>query len=603
MTAKEADIAVLQKTIRIRVKADGQAITDIVTKVKILNETGRIGWGTLRFNYAPKNVRFKVIRAETQNEGGVFKVDKTDIVDTQIFATENGFDESRQIVISFPQVQVGSILTFETKEEIFKPFIDNHFASRFYFGYYDLDEQSDIDITSRRQLFLEISDPDNKLDVKRAEKDGDYQYRIHLKEPLIRRVVDEVRLIVEEKRYTSLTVSTAQTYPAMFGELAGRYENILKQPLPDKFKPLVEKARGEKTPIAQINSVLANLADMIRYMGDWRSVDGGFIPRTMQQVADTRFGDCKDMSMVTARILRELGMESSVALTIRGVPPREISQIPYLEFNHAIVSVNVDGRQLWVDPTNFQSFADGVFEDIAGRQALLMHPTKMQLKPIEFTEAQKNLETMTTRIHLDSDKIRHDVLQLDLVGSMAQPVTGSELRYSRDQFEEGTIGNLANRADLEKYHFGPWDLKSRIVAPIKLNVEIERRFHPVETSMGLAFEFEAPEDINDLAKVDRANRESSFKLATPYVAKSTTVLENVTIQGDAVKNCIAKSPWIDYEFTVSKRPVQVVRNMVVKRYLITRDEVRSPEFAKFQEIIRGCARAKYLIFKRVPHHP
>ena len=598
MTNAESDIAV-QSRVQLHVEEDGRMRTETVTSIRVLNETGRARVGTLRFNYGPKNESLKVVGARTQNGADVFKVGASEVVDTEILATENGFDQSRQVVISFPQVRVGSVLSFETKEDVHKPFIEGQASARFFVGKYDLEEKVDYEITSVRRLFLEVNDPEGRLVVEKNEKEKNYRYAVHLKAPFVRRAVDEVRANVEERHLTWFVFSTARTYAALFGGLADRYEDLLKAPLPARFQALVEVARKEKTPVEKINSVASNLAGVVRYMGDWRAVDGGFVPRTMKLIAETQSGDCKDMSLVTAKMLRALGFDATIGLTIRGTPARSLPSVPYLVFNHAIVAVHVDGRDLWVDPTNFQSFADGVPEDIGGRDALVMKTTELAMRPIAYTPPTANSEVVKVDLHFLADRRRREKTAIDFTGSKAFPYVGNELRFSRAQIEESTLAGNMPIADLIHSEFGPWSLKSRIVGPVHLDFRVERRFHPLETSRGLALEFRPPANVGDLDKVDRAHRVSAIGFGPPSTAETTVELENVEMLGDRLGSCVVRSPWLDYEFTLTKKPLRVTRRLTVKTDKISREEVNSPEFGAFEDEVRKCGNAKYLIYRQV----
>lgn len=502
LNGADADVAYESEITKIVVKANGQATIDSHVQIKILNENGRNSWGTLRFNYSPKNTRMKVLGAETRNPTSTFKVGDNDIVDTAIQATENGFDESRQILVSFPQVQVGSVLVFQTKEEIFKPLIDGEFSVRSSVGNV-LFKNLDFQIESERPLSVETNDPEKSLVFSQSQGKGKYHYQFSLSKPIFRVVVEEVRALVPEELHTWFVVSTAPTYQTLYKNLADRYEKlILDSPLPEAFRGLVERARAEPDAISGFNLVLASLAETVRYMGDWRAIDGGIIPRSLEHIAKTRFGDCKDMALLTTKILRELGHPAFVALVYRGLTHPADSQVPYVSaFNHAIVSVELNGRKLWLDPTNFQSFAQGVFEDIAERKALVLNPKKLEFEDIHFAAAENSTEQVSYQTTFRSVDRIEDWVDYKVNGSSALRMTGSELRYSKERIQEGTIFGTWDQADILNYRFGPMDLKDRVVKPIRLTWSVDRRYQPTPTSMGPGYVFRAPDLIYDFNKL------------------------------------------------------------------------------------------------------
>lgn len=81
--------------------------------------------------------------------------------------------------------------------------------------------------------------------------------------------------------------------------------------------------------------------------------EGGFRPRTADDIWRTRYGDCKDGSVLLAMVLRALGVDAVCALVntrigedLAGTPPH------VLAFDHCIVRARVNGRTLWLDATS-----------------------------------------------------------------------------------------------------------------------------------------------------------------------------------------------------------------------------------------------------------
>lgn len=105
------------------------------------------------------------------------------------------------------------------------------------------------------------------------------------------------------------------------------------------------------TPEARVAAAIRWVQDDIRYfafaMGEqnWR-------PRPLAEIARTRFGDCKDKSVLLAALLRALGEDAWPALvnTNAGDDIERLVPAPYV-FNHAIVAVRRGADWRWIDPT------------------------------------------------------------------------------------------------------------------------------------------------------------------------------------------------------------------------------------------------------------
>ena len=368
--------------------------------------------------------------------------------------------------------------------------------------------------------------------------------------------------------------------------------------MPKTFETIVQGAKKERDQNAQINFVLAAVADKVRYMGDWRAIDGAFVPRSLQLIGETHFGDCKDLATLTVKILRILGFESEVAWVFRGKNPPAMTDFGFFNFNHAIVSVVLKNRQLWLDPTNFQSFAQGVFEDIAERKALVISDKKIEFRSIEFPPASESQEIAYEVTSINSKQVQHTQVKVEDTGMFALALTGSELKDSKEQFEKAYIDQYANVSDLIKFHFEFFELKSRIVRPIEFHFSFDTHFHPTETSLGTALDFSPPQIIRDIINVDRSNRESDLQFEVPSEATNVYTFSKMKGRGRGLKNCHIRSTWLDYDFEVSAKLDEVTRRVAIKKYIVKAEEVKSKAFESFQSEVRDCGLSKYLVLDR-----
>ena len=163
----------------------------------------------------------------------------------------------------------------------------------------------------------------------------------------------------------------------MVERLAPQYEETIKAPLPKLHKDILKGAERRKRPKDQIEFILTQLIEKIRYFRDWQSVSGGHVPRPLSVIAQTGFGDCKDMSVSLSALLRYLGFRASVGFIQRGFIRHRKDDFTLPNggaFNHAIVRAEKEGRVFWLDPTNQVSYT-GVFEDIADRPILVLNPS------------------------------------------------------------------------------------------------------------------------------------------------------------------------------------------------------------------------------------
>ncbi len=101
----------------------------------------------------------------------------------------------------------------------------------------------------------------------------------------------------------------------------------------------------------QVEAAIMFVQDEIRYTGINSGI-GGWVPDPPASVLSRRYGDCKDKSVLLSVLLRELGVDSSLALVNSDEGRALAGYLPSpVVFDHMILVVYLDGRQYWVDPT------------------------------------------------------------------------------------------------------------------------------------------------------------------------------------------------------------------------------------------------------------
>ena len=94
----------------------------------------------------------------------------------------------------------------------------------------------------------------------------------------------------------------------------------------------------------------------IRYLG-LEMGHGAYQPRDPTLVWDRRYGDCKDKTMLLVQMLRHIGLDADPALVSTGWLGGIQDFLPSpIAFDHVIVSVEIDGKRYWMDPTYDRQF-------------------------------------------------------------------------------------------------------------------------------------------------------------------------------------------------------------------------------------------------------
>jgi hypothetical protein len=123
-------------------------------------------------------------------------------------------------------------------------------------------------------------------------------------------------------------------------------------PLPDDVEAEIQRiAAEEKTATGRAAAVLRFTQNAVRYLAISIG-EGGFTPRTLEQICATRYGDCKDKSKLYVHMARKLGLDACPALVNTRDGYGLNTWLPSgVVFDHCIVRVIADGTVYWLDPT------------------------------------------------------------------------------------------------------------------------------------------------------------------------------------------------------------------------------------------------------------
>ena len=299
--------------------------------IEVRNEDGRDNYGTSTLKYNSRTSKITDIKAETISPTQRHPVAPEYIENKPLASGADGFDDTYQLTIAYPKVEIGSKLYLKYTKETSEVPIANQYSEEFYFGTETYDKAALIHIDSALPIFIEKNDPEGKIEVTespKSELQPAYKATIRLTRPVYTKAVDEDEIAVNSHDETWVVISTSKNYADLAIPVSAQYEKIINSPLPPPFEKILAAAKKQKTYIDKINTTTSLLADAVRYMGDWRPTRGGHIPRPLDTIASTKFGDCKDFTVSTVAILRRLGMEAKAAWVERAPNPRHYQAWP-----------------------------------------------------------------------------------------------------------------------------------------------------------------------------------------------------------------------------------------------------------------------------------
>ncbi len=599
-TFEEASVEFLSYTRNVLILASGKSEEVIEQKVKILNESGRNDYGIQRLIYNSNIEHIEILEAKTTYQGKEYTVDKKSIEVKPLASDGSGFDQMVQVLVSFPQVRPGSETSLKYKITTSKQPLPNYFASGFWFGQEGVWRQSHVNIKSELPFQHLVNDPKSILQVKQTQDKQYHILDISLQKAVYESGINEPDFSqIPQELKTWVTISTARTFEELGKEIAPNFINILNQPLPEVLESIKKTAQDIQDPIDQINHVTSSLSEKVRYMGDWRSIEGRYAPRPLKTIAESGFGDCKDFSVATGAILKSLGYKIHFALVNRHdaylVPRKTLPSLGF--FNHVMLKVtDKNGKVFWIDPTNTVSMANGLFPDIADRPTLLLdkdNPTYEQIPSIDYKHARfENEKTL----QLKPGSLLHTQGVVRTFGEKNLMLTGATLSNSAQAVGEMIVHNLSGEATPISQHVQLPDLSSRICKDVSFSYDYEQENEVLLTNAGDGINLEASWANTYLNT--STDQVGTLFIDHPYTLKRKLLIKNVKVENLNNLNYHLKAPWVEAQRECRMVPegIEIVENVSILKSFISADEVKTPSFKEFRtQLKKYCTKVAVIV--------
>lgn len=586
-TKEEAPIEYLFFKKEVNYKKNGHSSVKNKFKIKILNELGREQFGTLTFYYTHGLDNFKTPKVTVINNEKEIIITPDKIEDKPLASDVSGFDEVHQVLISLPNISIGSQIQVEYEVTRTNQPIDHYFSDTTFVEDTGIIQTGEIIYTSEVPMQLLINDPYHHLQSETSEENK--LVKITLLNPIYERLVDEPGSSLSSDQQTWVAITTTKKQEELAKLIISQFEETINKPLPLLFKTIADKAKTQPTFIDQANYLTSSLAEKIRYMSDFRSHKGRFYPRSLDKIAQNALGDCKEYSVALVAMLRYLGYQAHVALVKRNInfyPPKKM--LPPLEANnHAIVyAQDKDGKEYWLDPTNIVSMADGIFPDIANRPAVILAKNNPQVKNIPAINVNHAKTILEKTITFKADKTLVHKGKLQLFGENALIITGKALFESPQMIEDSIINILSDNFMPEVRQVKLPDLTSRIVKDVAFEFLYENKNTLIQTNYGQGVALRS-----DL--LQRYLYTTPDPIGIKFIDGYFTIIKIINIEGVNASNieklnASINTPWVKASRTCyeTETGIQVKTEISLCKNHITSEELKSKEYQKLKEDIQ-----------------
>jgi tetratricopeptide (TPR) repeat protein len=315
------------------------------------------------------------------------------------------YDPDKQLVISFPNLEVGDVYEVKWTVRGRNPEFAGKFFTRYTFGddtYPVVQDELHV-LTSTTQVFPHTT-LGGAIDLRVGTHQGrkHYCWKVANRPELSR---EDDRPSKEEQRL-QVACSTFATWDEV-AEWKQKLRADCWKCLPPVQKTIDEVTVGLKTPLEKARALTYWVRRHIRYLS--RGPAGaGYTPHLPHQVLANLFGDCKDQAQLLAVMLRTIGLDPYL-VTIATLDDGQITAaVPSPWGTHALVMVTIDGRDYWVDTTVPQAAWDYLPRADRDRVGYLTRRNELKLQRTPAMTYGDNSIEQTTFVAMQPDGTSHN---------------------------------------------------------------------------------------------------------------------------------------------------------------------------------------------------
>ncbi|OAI48068.1 hypothetical protein AYO44_01305 [Planctomycetaceae bacterium SCGC AG-212-F19] len=391
----DAPACVLYAGISYLVDADGtiETITHEVTRLnsrKAIQDLGE--YRAIYFNPAHEKLTLNAARV-IKADGKSVPVEAKHVQLRDSLTDYQVYDQSKQLVISYPSLDVGDVIEVKWTTRGKNPEHQGHFFNRYTFGadtYPIVADEMRVRLPKERTLRHATSG--GKLDPTVIEEGDTRQY--HWRATNRPQLPTDDNLPPKEDLRLQVACSTFPSWEAVSKwKLALR--NDCWNCTAELRKIVADVTKDLATPEDKARALTYWVRRHIRYVSAGERHD--YTPHLPAIVLDNRYGDCKDTTQLLAVMLKEAGI--SVALATLGVrgDGQVLETVPSPWGTHAILLVTIDGQDHWIDTTSSLAGWDQLPRDDRNRLCYVTDEKGLRLvRTPALTPADRKFEQQTT---------------------------------------------------------------------------------------------------------------------------------------------------------------------------------------------------------------
>jgi tetratricopeptide (TPR) repeat protein len=332
------------------VDSDGttEAITHEITRlngrkgVENLGEHSNITWDPAYQKLVLNEARV------LKRDGRVVQIEPRHVQLRDINTEYAVYGSEKQLVISFPNLEVGDIYEVKWTTRGKSPEFGEHFFTRYNFG----DDRypvlrDELRVRLPRCKVLKYAAVNGKVEptIREVGNDRLFVWRVLNRRPL----PQDSELPTKEEFRLQLMCSTFPSWDEI-----GKWKKQLRKECWECNQAIRDTVQEVtccfSTPLEKTRALAAWVRRRVRYVS-FSSARHGYTPHKPGQVHECLFGDCKDQAQLLAVMLREAGVPAALVTMGMRDDGQVVPEVPSPWGTHAILLVTIDGKDHWIDTT------------------------------------------------------------------------------------------------------------------------------------------------------------------------------------------------------------------------------------------------------------
>ena len=614
----DAGAIVLLDQEKLVIHADKTQTREIHKIIKILNNRGKHrGEAKIHYNSLDETVHVDLART-IRPDGKIVNVGREAMRDLTPWGGFPLYSNAKVRVISMSEMEKGAIIEYKATVRSSRLHFDDYFTD--YFGFQD----SEPTIVSRYILhvpeglhfkthFLH-TDP-IQAQIQRISKldsgDGGSAGAgptdpDHRKESLLRYTweMKDVPAIKWEPRMPGWVDISPMVMVSSFPDwMAFNYwwwELAMDRIRADGAirEKVVELTGVQKTSEEKARAIFHYVASEIRYVG-LEYGRGGYRPHHAGEVFANKYGDCKDQAILLVAMLREVGIPAYPVLigTRRGMWELQRS-IPMPQFDHVIAVAEIDGNEIWLDPTDETcSFGDLPGGD-QGREVLVFFEDGARFLRTPVLPPEKNKSINETEIGIGANGAIN-VKGKDTLRGWPGRAMRNVLKWRDPQERIDLIKELVSKdcpgAILESFSFSPLEDLS-----VPLTVEYQVSVPKYVKRAGDLLLFRVPwlsSEADHVAKEERTHPLTWGNTDSDEERISIQIPEGYQVRY-MPESFEVNLPFASYRLEYTNSGEEIVLKILRERRVRTIGVGQYPDYKKYEEKI-ARELGKLIIFEQI----